>query len=197
MIPLIVAAVLSATAPVDVVKQGNAEVQKILGEKDASVEKLADKVDDFVDFAELAKRALGKEWNKLSKKQQQEFSSTMKGLLRASYAQKAIGQGNADVSYGQETVKGAEATVPSDILVKQDKFPVVYKLYKSAGNWRIYDVITDDVSLVETYREQFRKLIATKGFDGLLVTLKTKREQLEKNSHQPVNPGTGTGGSTN
>jgi len=188
MISSLLVATLLVTTPTQVVKDGNAEVQKILAQKDASVEKLAAKVDDFVDFAELAKRALGKEWNKISKKQQQDFSATMKGLLRASYAQKAIGQGNAAVEYGQEQVKGSEAVVPSHILVKTDKFPVIYKLYKTGGNWRIYDVVTDDVSLVETYREQFRKLIAAKGFDGLLVTLKTKRDQLEKNSNQPLNP---------
>jgi phospholipid transport system substrate-binding protein len=183
------AALLAAATPSQIVKDGNAEVQKILEMPDASVEKLAAKVDDFVDFAELAKRALGKEWDKLSRKQQQEFSSTMKGLLRASYAQKAIGQGKADVNYGEEHIKANEATVESTIGVKKDKFPVLYKLYRTDGRstWRIYDVVTDDVSLVETYREQFRKLIATKGFEGLLVTLRTKRDQLEKNSHAPIN----------
>jgi phospholipid transport system substrate-binding protein len=42
-------------------------------------------------------------------------------------------------------------------------------------------VVTDEVSLVETYRGQFRKLMQEKGFDGLLGVLKAKREQLEKN----------------
>jgi phospholipid transport system substrate-binding protein len=182
MLSTVLALVLTATSPSQTVKDGNAEVQKILSGKDPSVEKLAAKVDDFVDFAELAKRALGKEWDKLSRKQQQEFSATMKGLLRASYAQKAIGQGSADIAYGDEQLKGNEASVATTLNVKKDKFPVVYKLYRtdSKGAWRIFDVVTDDVSLVETYREQFRKLIASKGFEGLLVTLKTKREQLEK-----------------
>lgn len=175
-------------APTAVVKDGNAAVQKVLNQKDATVETLANTVDGFVDFAELAKRALGKDWDKLNKKQQDDFVATMKGLLRASYAQKAIGQGTADVQYGKETIAANEATVPTTLVVKKDKFPVDYKLYRAdeKSPWKIYDVVTDEVSLVETYRGQFRKLIADKGYDGLLSTLKAKKEQLEKQSAQPV-----------
>jgi phospholipid transport system substrate-binding protein len=106
----------------------------------------------------------------------------MEGLLRASYAQKALGQGKTQVQYGKEDVQGNEATVDTTVNVNRDKFPVEYKLYRAdgKGEWRIYDVITDDVSLLETYQGQFRKLIADKGFDGLLSTLKAKRTQIEK-----------------
>ena len=183
---LVVAAILSglSASPMAVVKDGSAEVQRLLASKGVTAEKLAAKADDFVDFAELARRALGKEWEKLSKKQQGEFAQTMKALLRASYAQKAIkdGQGSANFTYDSETVNGNDAEVATTLLVNKDKLPVVYKLYRGDAKsaWRIYDVVTDDVSLLATYRDQFRKLIAEKGYDGLLTTLKSKRDQLEK-----------------
>ena len=120
-------------------------------------------------------------WAKLTPAQQKEFTDTMTGLLRASYAQKAIGQAQAQVKYGKEAVQGNEATVNTTLTVKKDQVPVDYKLYKTAkGDWRIYDVVTDEVSLVSTYSGQFRKLLADKGFNGLLSTLKSKRAQLEK-----------------
>lgn len=185
--PLIVAATLLAATPtpLEVVKAGNADVQKAANEPGATVEQLASVVEKFVDFEELAKRALGKEWDKLNPAQRKDFADTMKGLLRASYAQKAIGQAKAEVKYGKETLQGDEATVNTTLTVKKDQIPVDYKLYKVAGKgggWRIYDVITDEVSLVETYAGQFRKLINDKGFDGLLSTLKAKRAQLEKSA---------------
>ncbi len=172
----------AAPSPSEVVKQGNAEVQKLIGGPGATVERLAQTADQFVDFGELAKRALGKEWDKLNKKQQEEFSATMRGLLRASYAQKALGQGSAKLKYGAEKVTGNEAEVPTTVTVAQDELPVVYKLFQGGGRWKIYDVVTDDVSLVRTYQDQFRKLISEKGYDGLLSTLKAKKEQLEKGS---------------
>ncbi len=181
---LVLACVLAAAnaSPTQVVKQGNEELQRILQDKDASVDALAQKADEFVDFVELAKRALGKEWDKLSVKQRQEFSTTMKELLRASYAQKAMGQGTAKTEYGKETVKGDEAEVATTIVVSKDRIPVVYRLYRVSpeAGWRIFDVVTDEVSLVETYRGQFRRIIADRGYDGLLQTLKQKRDQLEK-----------------
>lgn len=184
MFASLLAAVLltAAPGPLDVVKTGNTDVQKVASAKGATAEQLSKVVEKFVDFGELSKRALGDKWDKLTAAQRKEFSSTMEGLLRASYAQKALGQGKTQVQYGKEDVQGNEATVDTTVNVNRDKFPVEYKLYRAdgKGEWRIYDVITDDVSLLETYQGQFRKLIADKGFDGLLSTLKAKRAQLEK-----------------
>ncbi|MBN8468249.1 ABC transporter substrate-binding protein [Corallococcus exiguus] len=186
MIASLLAATLLAAAPVsplNVVKNGNAAVQKAANAPGASVQSLATVVESFVDFEELAKRALGeKAWAGLTAAQRKDFTETMTGLLRASYAQKAIGQAKADVKYGKESVQGTEATVDTELTVKTDQVPVNYRLYKASpkADWRIYDVITDEVSLVDTYSGQFKKILSTKGFDGLLTTLKSKRAQLEK-----------------
>jgi phospholipid transport system substrate-binding protein len=182
---LLAATLLAATpvGPLSVVKSGNADVQKAANAPGATVDSLATVVEKFVDFGELAKRALGdKTWATLTPAQQKEFTDTMTGLLRASYAQKAIGQAQAQVKYGKEAVQGNEATVNTTLTLKKDQLPVDYRLYRSSakGEWRIYDVVTDEVSLVDTYKGQFRKLLGDKGFAGLLSTLKSKRAQLEK-----------------
>ena len=186
---LIAAVLLTATpGPLEVVKSGNADVQKVASAPGAKVEQLSKAVERFVDFGELSKRALGAQWDKLTPAQRKDFSETMQGLLRASYAQKALGQGKAQVQYGKESVQGNEATVATTVKVKQDEVPVEYKLFceNEKSEWRIYDVITDEVSLLETYQGQFRKLLADKGFDGLLSTLKSKRAQLEKSGATPA-----------
>ncbi|MDP3503061.1 MAG: ABC transporter substrate-binding protein [Myxococcales bacterium] len=195
MFALLTTALLAASpGPLAVVKAADVDVQKVLA-NDATIEKLAATADGYIDFGELARRALGqKEWTKLDKKKQDDFSATMKGLLRASYAQKALGDGKngTKFEYVGEKIAANEATVEARLVTKEDKFPVSYKLFRAdaKGAWRIYDVITDDVSLVGTYSDQFRKLIADKGFEGLLTTLKTKRDQLEK----PAMDSVGTAG---
>jgi len=173
----------AAPGPLDVVKTGNTDVQKVAAARGATTEQLAQVVDRFVDFGELSRRALGDTWNKLTPAQRQDFSGTMEGLLRASYAQKALGQGKPQVQYGEESIQGNDARVATTVRIHRgERYPVDYKLYRKddKADWRIYDVITDDVSLLDTYQEQFRKILATKGFDGLLATLKSKRAQLEK-----------------
>lgn len=195
MLTVLATALLTAApGPLAVVKAADDDVQRVLA-NDATTEKLAATADTYIDFGELARRALGPaEWAKLDKKKQEEFSATMKGLLRASYAQKALGDGKsgAKFEYGGEKVTANEAVVEATLVTKDDRFPVSYRLFRpdAKGAWKIYDVVTDDVSLVSTYADQFRKLIASKGFDGLLTALKTKREQLEKS---PV-VGAGAGG---
>lgn len=171
-----------APAPLEVVKSGNTEVQKVITSKGATAEQLSRTVDRFVDFGELSRRALGETWDKLTPAQREDFSQTMQGLLRASYAQKALSQGRALVQYGKESIQGTEATVDTKVIMSRDRLPVLYKLHRAdaKAEWRIYDIVTDDISLLETYQGQFRKLLATKGFDGLLATLKSKRAQLEK-----------------
>lgn len=180
---MVVLATTAVIGPLEVVKSADVEVQKVLKSPEPTVEKLAAKADDYVDFFELAKRALGPEWAKLTKKQREEFSATMKGLLRASYAQRAIADnrgGAAKFEYGDEKVSGDEATVSTTLNSKNDTFPVTYKLFRTGAKWKIYDVVTDDVSLVATYNDQFRQVIGKKGVQGLLNTLKAKKEQLEK-----------------
>ncbi|MCA3015249.1 MAG: ABC transporter substrate-binding protein [Myxococcaceae bacterium] len=181
---LAVAVITAAPGPLALVKQADADVRKVLA-TDATIERLAVTAEAYIDFVELARRALGqKEWERLDRKKQDDFSATMKGLLRASYAQKALGdsKNGATFEFSREDVQGNEATVSSTLVVKAERFPVTYRLYRAdaKGAWRIYDVVTDDVSLVSTYADQFRKMIATKGFDGLLASLKAKRAQLEK-----------------
>ncbi len=185
MLATLVALALSSNpGPLAVVKAADQEVQKLLQSGNATTGKLAAKADLYVDFGELAKRTLGKDWAGLKKRQQDDFSNTMKGLLRANYAQKAIsdGRGGATFEYGDEKIEGDEATVSTTLVVKTDRFPVLYRLCRAGAKapWRIYDVVTDDVSLVATYTDQFRQVMAKKGFDGLLASLRAKKEQLEK-----------------
>ncbi len=184
LVSLLTAALLTATAPapLDVVKSGNESVQKLVTKKDASVAQLSQVVERFVDFGELARRALGPQWDQLTEAQRKEFSSEMVALLRANYAKKALDMGRTQVGYGEQSIQGNEASVATKVYVNRDRFPIQYKLFRSgaSGQWRIYDVVADGNSMLEAYQQQFRKLLSTKGFDGLLATLKSKRVQLEK-----------------
>lgn len=194
LVSLLTLAVAATPGPTAVVQNIDAEVQKVLKSETPTVDKLAERAEAFVDFGELARRALGNDWKGLKKKQQDEFTATMKGLLRASYAQKAISDDRAaaKVEYGEEKIEGNEASVATTLLIKQERFPVVYKLYRpnEKAAWKVYDVVTDEVSLVATYQDEFRKVMAKKGFDGLLDALKKKREKVEADNAARKDGGT-------
>jgi phospholipid transport system substrate-binding protein len=181
---LIAATLLAATpGPLEIVKSGYADVQKAASAPGATVEKLALAVDKFVDFEELARRALGETWSTIAPAQRKELTGAMRGMLRSFYAQRVLGHGHDEVTYGQETLEGDEATVSTVVTAEGTRVPIAYKLYqpaRKAGGWRIYDIVTANVSLLEDYRSQFSQLLAEKGFDALLATVKARRAQVEQ-----------------
>lgn len=189
---LIAATLLAASpGPLETVKSGYANVQRVANAPGATVEKVAQAVDRFVDFEELARRALGASWNTLTPGQRKALTGEMRGMLRAFYAQRILGNADTEVTYGQELLEGNEATVRTVVTAEGNRIPIAYKLYRPArrrGAWRIYDIVTADVSLLEDYRSQFSQLLAEKGFDGLLAAVKARRAQVDPPTAAPKDP---------
>jgi phospholipid transport system substrate-binding protein len=60
-------------------------------------------------------------------------------------------------------------THPKEGLVSID-----YRLAQSNGNWRVRDIILDDVSLATNLRSQFHKIITEHSYDELLRLMREK-----------------------
>ena len=54
---------------------------------------------------------------------------------------------------------------------------VEYRLLQRDGNWQVYDVVIEGVSLVNNYRTQFHNIISQESYEALLKKLKLKLEQ--------------------
>ena len=174
---------LLAASPLQILKNGSGELQTLVAKADTTTDQLAAKADGFIDFAELARRSLGAHWAKLKPAQQVELIGALKAVLKASYATQVLGQGKPTSStvWGEEKITGDEAVVKSTVEIAGERVPVDYRLFRkdAKAEWRVYDVVTDGVSLIDAYADQFRAVIAKKGIDGLLETLKKRRAQLE------------------
>lgn len=168
--------ILLASSPLQTVQDGAKEFQKV-----ASVEQLTTRADEVIDFAEMTRRALGPQWEKLSPAQQAELSATLKGLLEASYAKRAFGQrgGREPLKWDGEKISGNEAIVSSSVMLADDKLPIECRLHKVGSGWKIYDVVADGASLVDAYADQFRPLLAKSGYDALMEKMKARKAKLE------------------
>ncbi|MDH4360088.1 MAG: ABC transporter substrate-binding protein, partial [Nitrospirota bacterium] len=51
-----------------------------------------------------------------------------------------------------------------------------YRLLKKDGEWWVYDVVIDGVSLMKNYRGQFSRIIDSSSFEGLLEKLRSKAD---------------------
>jgi len=127
-----------------------------------------------IDYQEMSKRSLERIWSTLSSSQRAEFLRLFTALLRASYADKLDDFAKTKVSYEGETQKGDAAEVRILVNRTNDKIPVKFQLQKSPQGWMIYDLIIEDVSLVDNFRTEFDRIIKASSFSALLKCMQLK-----------------------
>ena len=155
---------------VEILKNAKLDKQK---ERAQVIDRLRQIVYPLFDFNEMAKRSLGANWRRLNSQQQQEFVSTFTALLEKTYADQIDLYDGQKVVYTGESVDGDYAQVDSRIIDKNGQtYSVAYRLHKVDGKWRIYDVIAENISLVNNYRSQFNRVIARSSFEELLKIMR-------------------------
>jgi phospholipid transport system substrate-binding protein len=173
-----------AGAPTDYVKARTAVVSEILGKPDskARAAELQAALAETVDFRELASRALKGHWEKRTAAEQQEFLDLLQRMLRANYQNKLQGkQLNKDykLEYVDERTRREMALVKVDIILSDGKKPVTYKLLQRDQSWIVFDIVVDDISLEETYREDYTAIIQDEGWSSLIQKMKDRVAELE------------------
>jgi phospholipid transport system substrate-binding protein len=174
--------VLAAAAKETVEVQVN-KVLKTLAEpafkdqpRDAKIAKIRSIVNEIFDYTELSKRTLGREWSKFNPQQQNEFVKLFGDLLEKTYADRLLSYSNEKVVFEKEsTLREDQVEVTSNIITGDGKkIPLDYRLIKKEGNWRVYDVIIEGISLVKNYRDQFRDILAKDSPEEVLKMLRDK-----------------------
>jgi len=139
------------------------------------IDRLRQIVYPLFDFNEMAMRSLGANWRRLNPQQRQEFVSTFTALLEKTYADQIDLYNGQKVVYSGESIDGNYAQVDSRIIDKDGQnYSVVYRLHRVDGKWRIYDIVAENISLVNNYRSQFNRVIARSSFEELLKTMTQK-----------------------
>jgi phospholipid transport system substrate-binding protein len=137
------------------------------------IDQLRQIVYPLFDFNEMAMRSLGANWRRLNPQQQKEFVSVFTALLEKTYADQIHLYNGQKVVYTGENIDGNYAQVESRIIDKNNQtYSVVYRLHNVDGKWKIYDVVAENISLVNNYRSQFNRVIAKSSFEELLRTMK-------------------------
>ena len=181
----------ASSSPMAELKKSDSALKKLFArrapswspEADAKRSEMRKIVAGFLDFEELARRSLARHWDGLSAKQRTEFVTTLRDLIERSYIKQVHGSPNYDLAFDKETIDGKEADVTATLhsITRGKKVDVAieYKLLDKEGKWLVYDVITDEQSMVENYRAEFSKIINKESFDALLKRMKKKLEEKE------------------
>ncbi|MCU7834745.1 MAG: ABC transporter substrate-binding protein [gamma proteobacterium symbiont of Taylorina sp.] len=144
-----------------------------------------------INFELMSRWVLGRNWKKASPAQQHEFVRVFKALVIKFYSKGLIGYlAKHDLEEDVITFKPFRGKISSKYVTVRsfvkppgnaEPVNVDYDLYHNrAGQWQVYDVSIEGISLVTSYRSSFKKIIKEEGMDALLSQLREKNIKLDK-----------------
>jgi phospholipid transport system substrate-binding protein len=126
------------------------------------------------DFAAMAQKSLGNRWNDLNGKEQ-EFVSAFTDFVEHSYMSTLGSYGGEKVVYDRDRADGEFAEVETRVVGGEGApIKIEYKLHLTGGQWKVYDAVIDDVSVVGNYRSQFARILRTASLEELIQDLRAK-----------------------
>lgn len=139
--------------------------------------KLRELINPRFDFSEMAQRSLGANWKDITPEQRKEFVDLFSNLLAKTYLSRIETVKRGMVKVKDESIDFPRAEVKTLVTNKGDTFPINYKLLNREKNWKVYDVIIENIGLVANYRTEFAGIIRKDTFDGLLKMLREKTQE--------------------
>jgi len=127
------------------------------------------------DFTEMTKRSLGPHWTSLAPAEQDEFVDGLTYRLLVTYGRTVRASGDEKVVFKKETLDGDYANVESTVVGGKSDTSIGYRLHDVNGQWRVYDMVIEDVSIVSNFRAQFEREIARTSVQGLLEKIKQRQ----------------------
>lgn len=148
----------------------------VLQKKNAALQVKSNEIDEIMspmfDFSLMAKLTLGRKyWPKLTTQNKEKFTELFTELLKSSYLQKLTLYTNEKIMYESPILSKKKIQIPTYLISLDKKTSILYKLYKSENDWKIYDIEIQGVSLIRSYRSQFIQILQTGTIEDLLLKL--------------------------
>lgn len=178
----------SQPEPIDLVKRTIDRVLNLLGDETLSRPEMREEqkkqiifvVDTRFDFQEMSKRSLARHWKKRTSEERDYFVELFSKLLHNRYVRRVKSNSGSEIFYQKQIIKNDKAVVYTMALKNNAEIPLVYKLFKSADEWMVYDVVIEGVSLIQNYRIQFASVIKREKYSGLIKKMEEKVAKSEE-----------------
>ncbi|MEX2585117.1 MAG: ABC transporter substrate-binding protein [Balneolaceae bacterium] len=169
------------------------EIRIILEERDAQIkqlvgpagtehseeqrEKLQQIINGMIDFRRMASEALRGHFDEIESVEREEFIDLFSKIVR-DQSMNRLDIYRAEVSYNEIEVEESEALVKTVVKLDNVQTPVHYTMVREEGEWRITDMIIDEVSTTGSYQRQFQSIIRQRGFDALMESLRRRASRI-------------------
>jgi phospholipid transport system substrate-binding protein len=183
-ITMATATIVSAEAsPTEAIRTSVESILDVLRDKeldrDTRRKKIRDAINTRFDFRAMSQRTLATNWKKASDDERKKFVGLFSQLIESTYIGRVEAYTDEKVDFPGEKVKGKKAVVETLILTDTADIPINYKVYLKDGEWLVYDVVIEGISLISNYRSSYQEIVKNEGFDGLLAKMQDKIKQLE------------------
>lgn len=135
-------------------------------------------LNELLDYETLSARALSDHWESRSEEDRTRFVGMLRQLVERNYEQNLERILDFEISYEDETRSGDETVVTTSARSRtqrrQPPVEIQYRLIEREGDWRVVDVTTDGVSMIENYRSQFNRIIQRDGWDELIERMERR-----------------------
>jgi phospholipid transport system substrate-binding protein len=146
------------------------------------------KILPHLDFQRGTALTMGRNWREATPEQREKLSAEFRNLLLYTYAGAMSQIKDQTMTFRPLRMDPSDTNVEVRSEVRLPRRPepveVSYRLRKTAGGWKIYDVNVMGAWLSETYRTTFASEINRGGIDGLIRTLEEKNRQLASRDAQ-------------
>jgi len=142
---------------------------------------LKELLETHFDFADMSRIALSRHWRDLNPSQRAQFTQLFTAFIENAYLNKIQDYSGQDVAILGQNSEGEGFARVHTHVVQQGKQPIEvdYMLRDMNGDWKIYDVTVDAISIVANYRNQFNRVINNQGFDKLMADMRQKQQELQ------------------
>ncbi len=138
-------------------------------------------VDEYLvplfDVPGIAKLVLGRNWRAATPEQRTRFTDAFKNSLIRNYADALLDNYEGVEAKFQPLRLAAgdtDVTVKGELLRKVGKpVSVGFSMQLVGDQWKVYDVIIENLSLVTNFRSQFNEEIKKHGLDALITRIET------------------------
>lgn len=164
-------------------KRKHAQAERVLRRPagPARSEALRSIIGGLLDYEAVSREALGDTWEERSEEERAEFVSLLRQLVERSYQQNLQRTLDYEVRWGGESPRGDAVLVQTTARSRENRrtpeVTIEYRMERRGNGWVVVDVVTDGVSMVRNYRNQFARIIRRDGWDGLMSRMRSRLEQ--------------------
>lgn len=133
------------------------------------------------DFPDMARAAMSPRWSGLSSDQREAYVKGFTAFIEDAYLNKIQDYSGQDIEFIKETSDGPGGAVVYTTVIKRGDEPIAlnFHLRRQNGQWEIYDLVIDDISVIGSYRAQFARVLHNQGFNTLMTVLTQKQQELD------------------